>query len=486
MSAQIDYKYDIFVSYSHRNRAWVHDWFLPRLDANFKVCIDSRNFIPGYSVSDNIQRAVKNSRHTLAVLTTAWVESEWSELESLLARHRDPAARRRRLIPLMLEPCSDQLPPSVDLLTYADFTDYSQHERLFEQLLGQIQSPEDDQPPRASEKNYTQSALMGLQALIAVARTPVVQATAEAFQSVFQSARLQIKSLGDDKALHDFFQRLELCYNLIYQNGRRVLTDEAAWDDLEVNEFNLEGIVDEWVSAADRAAPPADPPSWMKKVMRALQEMRNAINQKDHQLLKSAVRRLIEVLGREPSRVNTRMAATAKALSLGAMAKASAAVRARLATASPGYSTSDRLREIEAGVDALIKLEETLKLHIDHHDLLQQIDDDLRRVETQLDLNVDEISDSWEYSRSKIEDLPSDSASDWAIKLREAAAELQAALEAGDAVRTRRAFRRFRSQGNRSFNQVDRDLLALCGELQAIGEQLAYLLKLLQGDDARE
>jgi len=38
----------------------------------------------------SMERAVEDSRHTLIVLTPAWVESQWTEFESLLAGTADP------------------------------------------------------------------------------------------------------------------------------------------------------------------------------------------------------------------------------------------------------------------------------------------------------------------------------------------------------------------------------------------------------------
>jgi hypothetical protein len=38
-------EYDVFISYSHADRAWVWNELLPRLErAGLRVCIDDRNF----------------------------------------------------------------------------------------------------------------------------------------------------------------------------------------------------------------------------------------------------------------------------------------------------------------------------------------------------------------------------------------------------------------------------------------------------------
>jgi hypothetical protein len=139
MNQQAECKYDVFISYSHTDREWVWDELLPRLEgAGLRVCIDDRDFEIGVPSLINMERAVDSSRHTLIVLTQAWVGSEWTEFESLLAGTADPAARRRKLIPLLLKPC--KLPSRIALLTYADFTQRYHHVNQFNRLLKQFQS----------------------------------------------------------------------------------------------------------------------------------------------------------------------------------------------------------------------------------------------------------------------------------------------------------------------------------------------------------
>jgi hypothetical protein len=139
MTGQTEYQYDVFISYSHNDHAWVHDELLPRLEgAGLRVCIDECDFEIGVPSLVNMERAVDNSRHTLAVLTPAWVESRWTEFESLLVGGADPAGRAGRLLPLMLQPC--QPPRRIAMLTYADFTQPDSRTDQFRRLLKQLQS----------------------------------------------------------------------------------------------------------------------------------------------------------------------------------------------------------------------------------------------------------------------------------------------------------------------------------------------------------
>lgn len=140
-----EFAYDVFISYSHKDGEWVRGWLLPRLeDAGLRVCIDFRDFDVGVPCPINMERAVDNSRRTLLVLTPAWVESEWTDFEVLLTQTTDPAGRRRRLLPILLQPC--QQPRRIAMLTCADFTQPdnwdAQLQRVVAAVRGELRLPE--------------------------------------------------------------------------------------------------------------------------------------------------------------------------------------------------------------------------------------------------------------------------------------------------------------------------------------------------------
>lgn len=131
---------DIFISYSHQNKEWVRGWLLPHLEAaGLKVLIDFRDFQVGKSSLDNIEEAVEACKHTLLVMTPAYVDSEWGRFENLLTQSDDPAATRGRLLPLMLEDC---MPPRrIKMLSWAEFRERENHLTELNRLLGQLGKP---------------------------------------------------------------------------------------------------------------------------------------------------------------------------------------------------------------------------------------------------------------------------------------------------------------------------------------------------------
>lgn len=128
------YKFDAFISYSSLDKEWVTGWLLPRLeDANLKVCIDWRDFEPGAPAIENMEWAAAQSRKTIPVFTPNWSESDWTAFEGLLVQSDDPAAKRRRMLPIMLEKC--ELPKRLSMLTYLDFRSESDWDMQFARVL---------------------------------------------------------------------------------------------------------------------------------------------------------------------------------------------------------------------------------------------------------------------------------------------------------------------------------------------------------------
>lgn len=133
---------DVYISHSPDDEEWVDGWLLPRLEAaGLRVYVHYRDSQPGASRQSNIERGMKGSRRTVAVVTPAWLASEWNLFEDTLVRSLDPAALRRRLIPLKLKEC--ELPESLAALESIDLT----AERRWEQGIDRLRRDLEDIVP---------------------------------------------------------------------------------------------------------------------------------------------------------------------------------------------------------------------------------------------------------------------------------------------------------------------------------------------------
>jgi hypothetical protein len=105
------FKYDVFISYRQLepDKSWVRNVLLPRLKAEgLRVCIDFEFPLGTYLIAE-MERAVENSRYTLAVLSPAYLKSNFAELESILAEHLGLELSQRRLLAIMRERCKPRL-----------------------------------------------------------------------------------------------------------------------------------------------------------------------------------------------------------------------------------------------------------------------------------------------------------------------------------------------------------------------------------------
>src|SRR5438105_5001298 len=101
MSKEINYIYDVFISYSSADREWVQSVLLLQLEqAGLRVIIDHRDFALGLSRMINTEQAVQQSRKILLVLTRDSLSHKRAHFEALLAQTVDLDGGQSRVLPL--------------------------------------------------------------------------------------------------------------------------------------------------------------------------------------------------------------------------------------------------------------------------------------------------------------------------------------------------------------------------------------------------
>jgi Caspase domain/TIR domain len=118
------FQYDVFLSYRNQDpdKTWVRKTLYPRLKSEgLKLCLDVVDFRLGVPVINEMERAVVESRYTLAVLTPAYLSSNFSDFENVIAQHLGLEQSQRRFLGLVREPCKPRL--GIRALYYLDMTD---------------------------------------------------------------------------------------------------------------------------------------------------------------------------------------------------------------------------------------------------------------------------------------------------------------------------------------------------------------------------
>jgi tetratricopeptide (TPR) repeat protein len=110
-------------------------------DSGLRTFVDFRDFKPGAPSIKEMERGINTCRKTLVILTPAYIESEWCEIEGIMLQTLSPANRDLRLIPLLKMPCDKPL--RISALTHIDFTDRANIELAWRKLLTALEaSPE--------------------------------------------------------------------------------------------------------------------------------------------------------------------------------------------------------------------------------------------------------------------------------------------------------------------------------------------------------
>ncbi|KAM8972039.1 uncharacterized protein RCH25_017652 [Pelodytes ibericus] len=84
------YEYDAFISYNSHDEEWVFNQLVPNLEEfyGWKLCLHHRDFEPGKAIIDNVIDSIYNSRKTICIISSHYLESEWCSKEIQVASYR--------------------------------------------------------------------------------------------------------------------------------------------------------------------------------------------------------------------------------------------------------------------------------------------------------------------------------------------------------------------------------------------------------------
>ncbi len=130
--------YDVFLSYSSRDRDVVRDVAERLRKDGLRVWFDQWVLRPGDSIPAKIEEGLERSRVLVLCMSANAFGSDWARLESGTFRFRDPLNKERRFIPLRLDDAT--APGSLGQFLYVDWTVAERGEQ-FEKLREACQVP---------------------------------------------------------------------------------------------------------------------------------------------------------------------------------------------------------------------------------------------------------------------------------------------------------------------------------------------------------
>jgi hypothetical protein len=98
-----DFKYDVFLSHSSKDKAVVHALAERLRSDGLRVWFDEWEIRPGDSIPSKIEEGLEHSRVLILYMSAHAFGSDWAQLEAGTFRFRDPLNKERRFIPLRLD-----------------------------------------------------------------------------------------------------------------------------------------------------------------------------------------------------------------------------------------------------------------------------------------------------------------------------------------------------------------------------------------------
>jgi hypothetical protein len=188
---------------------------------------------------------------------------------------------------------------------------------------------------------------------------------------------------------------------------------------------------------------------------------------------------LFRVLDRGLPRINGRLVDASTDLPLDQLVEALSTV---LDKVSPGIETeSEIIDQFAGGLSAMTELSNHLDNLIMDHNNWQDFDDELRRIEANLNTGIYELQLAWPDIQELANRLFGKQKERWALILRGLEEKLDGYLADNEQERTAiTIFQKYRTQASRCFREIDDQLLELVQELGKIGQPINILLRALQ------
>jgi hypothetical protein len=298
------------------------------------------------------------------------------------------------------------------------------------------------------------------------------------YRADFAAAEQEIDILSNYKDLHDLLHKLQFrCYNVIAQEARRFPSDELAVDNLLNYEVTLQDIVANLQGVMEEAHFPPNETLWVNELLDAQQLLRRALDTLETESLRRVVWLMRRVLALQPSSINHRLSSAARALRLDKIVASLHAIHSALAQ---GPNDAPQLQQLASGVQELELLNTQLDRLVTEHDLWQEVQRILGRIDDMLLYDLSELELSWPDLTVRVAHLCQQHQGDWVERFAQDSEQLQKALTEQNPGRIRSYFQRYRQRAGNRFFQVDTQLKVLCAQLRKVGESLSTILKLME------
>jgi hypothetical protein len=318
----------------------------------------------------------------------------------------------------------------------------------------------------------------GLQALSDLVQlSPEVRAAVGTFSADFKAATSQVDVMGDYKDLHDLLHQTQFtCYTPILRESTR-FPEDTSLELLEDYERSMRDILVQLSDVSGRQRVAEGDTAFIQEIQLAQTDLKSALDTSDPEPLKKCIRKLKRILSTYPVIIDTRLNGSARALRMDALINALVAIQKNLVSLKVDAS---KVTSFEGGLGMLQAMDQKLQSLLVDHEKWQKVDIELRRIESMIEQDLNELEDSWDDLKVQASPLYKDRTETWAVSIQGYADQLDQFLAANNTPKIRSSFRNFVHETASRFFQVDINLKALCSELRQIGEPLSAIIRSLE------
>ena len=94
----------VYISYTENKADWVYDYLKPLIESwGSQVILHEEDMIPGFTVSGERQRLIREAHRMVLVVSEKYISSPWCLYELQHAISKEPVLFKGRIIPIMMD-----------------------------------------------------------------------------------------------------------------------------------------------------------------------------------------------------------------------------------------------------------------------------------------------------------------------------------------------------------------------------------------------
>jgi hypothetical protein len=193
---------DFFISYSSSDSAWA-EWLAWTIEAaGYSVMLQAWDFEPGSHFILEMDRALRESRRTVAVLSPNYLKSPYARSEWAAVLRNDPEGRARKLVPVRVAEC--EVDGLLGAIVYVDLVGVEKEmarKQLLAAIYGERRKPRSEPafPEECLEMRLAAAKSFGILRWDEAAN-PVVMNIIRAADLVPQEAHLHLIVQGEEQS----------------------------------------------------------------------------------------------------------------------------------------------------------------------------------------------------------------------------------------------------------------------------------------------